>query len=264
MKNKIKKLSIFLFFLICTGLVLAQLIAVMTGGTVTTYVSAENVKFPVYLSNDGTVHGFQAVIEDTSGYLIFKGVEPTERMPDARIVTNPQGGILRIAAVAEQGIAPGDGAIFNVIFDVDENAPAGDVEIVFSDVLNVNISAGVFDTTTVNNLVSVTKQRLIEFLPPLDSFSDFILDEGTVLNVKFLISDESVYVFDENIIVNLYDSNNNLIQDFVYGNEDHNIKLEGSAENYVLSINTIDYGMGIGTYTIEILHSNGQIKTVDV
>jgi len=264
MENK-KKYFLILLGVLLLGIIIALGIATITGGSVKAIKGAEGVLYPIYLDNNESVAGFQIDI-DYSTYLIYQGIEETSRMLNATIVVNDEtDGFLSIAILIEDGIDFGDGEAFNLIFDVDESAIAGNYTIDLSDFVAANINATALEINVFDGNFEIVEPYGFEFLPPISNFENFTLQDGATLPLKFNVTDSSGFVVDNSVLVRVY--NLSLGIDHTYnasGQGDDYIQINSTEGLYIVNIHTGSSGldMPIGIYNIDVSFDNYQMELI--
>ena len=116
---------------------------------------AYNVSVPIILSNNDSVAVLEFQVNHTQ-YLIFRGAENTTRTQNATIESNEiSPTVVSVAAFVPGNISAGDGAIMNLIFDVNESATPGNYTIGMSDVLLTNVDIDNMSSTSSDSLFTV-------------------------------------------------------------------------------------------------------------
>ena len=262
MKLELKKLYLFLFLgVLLLGIVFAQ--TIITGGEIIAIQGAESVPFPVFLNNNESVAGFQVEI-DYPLYLSFKGLVETSRMPNATIIINNETlGILKIAVLDRDGIEPGNEEIFNLIFNVDESAVPGEYDIGLSEFIMADIETTILSTEVNNGTFAIVEPYNLTFLPPINLFENFSLQDGATLPFKFKIENVTSFVLDDSVKIRVF--NLSLGIDKTYnasGEGDAFIRMDETEEQYVANIHTNQLGMPLGSYDIVVSFDNFQKEEI--
>lgn len=148
-----KQIKFLAFILLLSALAVALDIVSLGIGSAAAAAGSVNVSVPVSVNNNDSIAIFEFTVNH-SQYLIFRSIVNTSRMQNATIESNvisPTS--LRVAAFVPNNITAGNGAILNLIFDINSSALPGaynmevaDVLITNADVdaLPYNTSAGIF------------------------------------------------------------------------------------------------------------------------
>ncbi|MEK6832969.1 MAG: cohesin domain-containing protein [Nanoarchaeota archaeon] len=265
MLNK-KKYFLFLLGVLLLGIIIATGVVMMTGESIDAVKGAQNVIYPLYLNNSEDVVGFQIEVNYSTNYLNLTGVEPTSRINNAEIVYNNQNNILRIAVLVNNEsdkIVAGNGAVLNLIFDVDENAIAGNYTIDLYNLISSNISAIALNSSESDGLFEIIEKYGFVFLPPISNFDNFTLQNGATLPLKFNVTDENGFAIDDSVLVRVY--NLSLGIDKTYnasGEGDEYITIDGVNKLYITNIHTEQLNMGKGIYNIDVIFSNYQDELI--
>ena len=146
---------VFLFILLLSMLVIASAIISIGTVDVTATANSSNVSVPVTLNNNVSVAVLQFQVNH-SELLIFKGVQPTARMPNATIETNNIApNVLGVAAFIPDNISVGSGTILNLIFDVNSSALPGVYPLNMAGVLLSNIEMDALSYNSSNSLFTI-------------------------------------------------------------------------------------------------------------
>ena len=265
MLNK-KKYFLFLLGVLLLGIIIATGVVMMTGESIDAVKGAQNVIYPLYLNNSEDVVGFQIEVNYSTNYLNLTGVEPTSRINNAEIVYNNQNNILRIAVLVNNEsdkIVAGNGAVLNLIFDVDENAIAGNYTIDLYNLISSNISAIALNSSEADGLFEIIEPYGFEFLPPISNFENFTLQNGATLPLKFNATNGDGFIGDDSVLVRVY--NLSLGIDKTYnasGEGDEYITIDGVNKLYITNIHTEQLNMGKGIYNIDVIFSNYQDELI--
>ena len=237
----------------------AAQIVLNLGGGAKAIKGATGVPYAVYLNNEEPISGFQMEISYPS-YLTYQGINIGEEMPNMTFVINDDtAGLLRIVAVAENGIALGENKIFDIIFDVDENAVAGNYSINSSNEIFADINTTIISTEVIDGIFEIVKPYNITFLPPISTEENFTLQEGATLPLKFNVDRDELFTADNSVLVRIY--NLSLGIDRTYnasGEGDNYIKINSTAEHYIINIHTNALEMPEGFYDIDVSFNNFQ------
>lgn len=265
--NKIKKISIVLFIILLSGFVISQTIATMTTGVITKIPGATNISYPIYLNNNESVVGFQVVINYSTNFLIIKEILATSRLPNATIIFNDESSILKISVLVNNEtdkILPGDGAILNIIFDVNESAIPNNYTINFSNIIISNINTTILSTESMDSFFGIIEPYNITFLPPISLFENFTLQDGATLPLKFNVTNENnEFVSDNSVLVKIY--NQSLGIDKTYntrGEGNDYIRINETESLYLINIHTGQLNMPEGLYEIEVSFNTAQKKYI--
>jgi len=261
MKSKLKNL-LFLFFLVLLAVfVIAQATTLIKTGSIVAIQNSSDVKVPVSLENDDFIAGFQFEIDYDSS-LTFKDFELTSRTSNASIEVNDTGELLRIAGLVEELIAPGNGTIMNLIFDVDAEAPPSDTPVDISELLVGDINTTPIPTDVVNGTFSIVLPYNFSFLPPISLLENFTLQDGATLPLKFNVSDENDFVVDNTVKVKIFNSTG-FEQDYnASGEGDNFIRINETDQLYIVNIHTNQLEMAVGDYDIDVTFSNFQEEMI--
>ncbi|MCG2719255.1 MAG: hypothetical protein L6266_00750 [Nanoarchaeota archaeon] len=283
---KINKISIalLLFFILAVTVYALQTVKVEIIDT-SAYIATEDVLVPLALENNESVAGFQLEISHTP-YLIFQGVQTTERLVNSTIETNDVDNVLKIAAVTDAGIVAGTGAILNLVFDVDENAVTGEYILNATDVVISDINTDLFPTESLYGIFTILIDSdddgiddsndicpntagcsqfngcsfgLDVWLPPIINQDEFDLQLGATLPLKFSAVDCS-NTFYEDLGIEVRVVNQSLNKDIIFnasGTGDDFITIDDIEEQYLTIIHSNALEMPLGDYVISALFSNG-------
>jgi hypothetical protein len=261
--NNIKKISIVLFIILLSALVISQTITTMTAGVITKIPGAINISYPVYLNNNESVVGFQVIINYSTDFLIVKNILATSRLSNATIVFNDEPPILKITVLVNNEtdkILPGDGAVLNIIFDVNESAIPENYVINFSDIIISNINTTLLSTESVDSLFEIIESYNIIFLPPISLFENFTLQDGATLPLKFNVTNEdNESINDNSVLVKIYNQSLGIDHTYNasgYGNDF--IRMNETEGYYIINIHTGQLNMPEGLYDIEVSFNTAQ------
>jgi len=255
----------FLMFLgvLLLGIIIAIGIATITGANIKVIKGAENVLYPIYLDNNESITGFQIDI-NYSTYLIYQGIEETSRISNSTIVVNNEtDGFLSIALLIEEGISSGDGEAFNLIFDVDESAVAGNYTIDLSDFVAANINATALEVNVVEGNFEIVDAYGFAFLSPISNFENFTLQDGATLPLKFNVTGNGVFVEDDFVLVRVYNLSLGIDHTYNASEEgDDYVRINATESLYIVNIHTGDLEMPVGIYYIDVTFDNYQIELI--
>jgi hypothetical protein len=268
MNNEIKKLAKPFYFSILIISSLTLILALtMTGDSIEVIKGAQGIPYPIYLNNNESVVGFQVEINYSTSYLTLTDVEATSRLPDATIVYNDNySPLIKIAVLinnASNKILPGEDAILNLIFNVDESAVPGDYPLNLSNIIISNITATSLPTEAISGILTIVEPYNITFLPPISTEENFTLQDGATLPFKFEVRNETDFVVDNSVKVRIF--NESLGIDKTYntsGEGDGYIKINETEEHYIVNIHTNQLGMPLGNYDIDVSFNNFQKKSI--
>ena len=258
---KLKKSPVFLLFIVLlSALVIAQTV-IMVAGEVTTIYGAKDVPFPIYLDNNESVAGLQVEVNYETPFLIFKNIEPTSRIPDATVITNNQPPILKIALLVNndsEQISAGNGALFNIIFDVNESAVPGEYDISLSDVVISNIETLSLPFSVNDGVFNIVQPYNITFLPPISNQENFTLQEGSTLPLKFNVTNNTDFVNDDSVRVTIFNNTIGFSKEYNASGSGNDFITINDGELYIVNIHTGQLNMSVGDYDIEVAFDNFQ------
>jgi hypothetical protein len=260
---KSRKLFIFLFLGIVLLTILSiQAIIILNGASVKVIKGASDLSYPIYLNNTEPIVGFQVIINYSTDFLIIKDILATSRLPNATIVFNDEPPIVKISVLVNNEtdkILQGNGAILNIIFDINESAVPNNYTINFSDIILVDINTTIFSTEISDGNFEITEPYNITFLPPISLFENFTLQEGATLPLKFNVTENNNFVSDNSVLVRIY--NQTLGIDYTYnasGQGDDYIRINETSGFYIVNVHTEQLNMPEGLYDIEVSFDNSQ------
>jgi hypothetical protein len=260
----IKSLSILILVILMASLVIAQMITTLTGSNVRAIKGATEVPYAIYLNNTEKIAGFQLEISYPS-YLIYKRIELGNQMQNATIIINNETtGLLQIASIVENEISPDNDNLFDVIFDISQEAQTGNYTINFPNTILADINTTIISLNIINGSFEIVNLYNVTFLPPISLKENFTLQEGVTLPLKFSVFQDNIFVSDSSVLVRIY--NQSLSTDHTYnasGIGNDYIRINSTEEHYITNINTGNLQMPEGIYTIEISFSNFQKKETD-
>ena len=234
----------------------------LTGSSIKAIKGAENVSYPIYISNNESIAGFQVEINYSTDDLSLVGIQPTERLSNAIIVYNNQGHKVKIAVLADNNnslISYGNGAVLNLIFNVNSNAVPGNYSSDFYDFISSNINAAIIPSETAAGNIEIVEPYNLTFLPPITTEENFTLQEGATLPLKFNLTDGNDFVIDNSVLVRIY--NTTLGIDHTYNASDIGndyITIDENNELYLVNIHTGQLNMPEGNYNIIVSFDNYQ------
>ena len=261
-----KKYFLLLLGVLLLGIIIANGIVTMTGDNIKAIKGAQNVIYPVYLDNDEDIVGFQVDINYSTNYLTLIGIESTSRLNNAEIVYNNQNNILKIAVLVKNEsskIVAGSGAVLNLIFNVNENAVAGNYTIDLLNLISSNISAIALNSSEADGLFEIAEPYGFVFLPPISNFENFTLQNGATLPLKFNVTSENGFISDDSVLVRVY--NLSLGIDKTYNASetgDDYITIDGTNGLYITNIHTGQLNMSEGIYNVDVIFGNYQMEFI--
>ena len=288
----LKSKDIFILtFVILVSTAMATQINTIYPVNVTASQNTSNLSIAIYLDNDKPLAGLQFQLNYPS-ILIYKSIQTTSRSSNATIEVNSLNATsLSLAAVIQENISAGNGAIFNAIFDVNETAAAGDYPLNMSQLLISNISAqplsisdqaGLLriiaddDSDGIENAVDACPSvagctqfsgcgfGLIEWLPPITTQTPFDMEADATLPFKFNVTTCSgSFYSDSGVTVRVL--NTTLGIDKFYnasGTGDEYIRINSTEQLYIVNIHTNQLDMPIGNYSISTKISNAYNRTI--
>lgn len=264
MKKRILPVYTLLIVLLISSLVFA--LSTFTGSSAKAVPGTQGVVFPILLDNDEAVAGFQVEVNYSTTELVLANVETTSRTEHAVVVFNDTPSIVIIAVLANDSdnlIETGEGAVLNLVFNVDESASTAVHTIDLEEVIAVNISAVTLDVAFTDGLFEIVEPYGFEFLPPISLFENFTLQEGATLPLKFNVTNATDFIIDNSVLVRVYNISKGI--DHVYNATDIGsdfIDIDGIAGQYHLNIHTGQLNMSEGMYTIDVLFDNYQVETI--
>ena len=274
--------SIFILASILSVLAVNQ-VNQITAGNMTSSPGATNISIPILMDNNESVAGFQFDIGYTS-FLIYRGYQLTSRMPNASVVVNNDtDGVLKIAGLIPEQIAPGNGSILELIFDVNSSAVSGEYPVNFSNLILGNVIAEPVNATPEEAVFTVVSDSdndwipdeddicplifgcsiysgcqygLKEWLPPITNQENFTLQEASTLPLKFNVTNCSGSFFEDyDVLVKVYNQTLNFYKEYnASGSGDDYIRMNDML--YIVNIHTNELGMPLGNYIIDVSFAN--------
>lgn len=287
-----KRSNYLLFFLLIAAAIWVYAIEDVTIEihSLTNFSNTTNMSIPVNLNNNGTVIGLQVDINHTN-YLIFKGISATPRIPNATIEALDNNSLLKIALLSNPGISPGNGSILNILFDINASAASGNYSINLTNFLPVDIATQHFSANPVQSIFTILVDSdndkiddnsdlcpsvfgclnfsgcsfgLKEWLPPIINQTEFNLEEGATLPLKFSATNCSgAFYTDNNITVRIV--NNTLGINKTYnasGQGNGYVNINATEQQYHTNIHTSQLNMPLGDYDIFAIFSNNLSKKI--
>ena len=289
---KIHKLFIFFLFFFLFIIIFVYALQTMTVGIgdVTAFSNSSNVSMQVSLANNNSITGFQMIINHTP-YLVFHTVEPTIRMQDAVIETNDANGQLHIAALAPNNITLGTGTIFTLLFDVAENAEAGEYLLLAEDILLTDIDVQSYPSVSLEGIFTILVDSdndgiddsidacqltagclqfqgcafgLKDWQPPISNETIFNMEQGVTLPLKFSVTNcTDDFFIDNNITVQIYNLTLGINKTYnASGTGDDYVRINESENKYITNIHSNALNMSLGNYTISVAVSNGLTNNI--
>jgi hypothetical protein len=287
-RKSIFVLILILLILSTTVIVIAQTITTLSVEDKTALQNSTNFSVPIFLENNESIAGFQFNV-DYSTELILKDIELTERLSDFNRsieINSSTPGTIKIAALVENEIASGNGAILNLIFDVDENALPGEYEMPLVYVVVGNIGAESVEKDVINGTFTILADSdydqipnindscpsifgcelhsgcnfgLKEWLPPISLEEEFELQQGATLPLKFNVTDCSGdFYIDNGVIVNVINESISFYKEYNASGEGNDfVRINETESHYILNIHTNQLNMSLGTYDGKVEFSNG-------
>lgn len=283
MKSLTKTIFISLFLIMAVSILsyAIQNVTIETGNF-TEFSNRTNISIPVSLNNNESVVGFEFSLNHTN-YLIFKGINATSRMPNAIIEAFDENGFLKMAALIENGISAGNEPIMSLIFDVNSSAIAGDYPLNITNAITVDIGTQQYLTSPMQGIFTILIDSdndgidnsndfcpetfgclnysgcsfgLNEWLPPINNLTEFDLQQGATLPLKFSATNCSGAFYEDNdILVKVINTTLAINRDYNAsgtGNDYINI----TNHHYSTNIDTNALSMPLGTYDIYAMFSN--------
>lgn len=250
------------FLLLVLFISSAFALTAMSGSSIKAIPGSKEVVFPVNLNNEEDIAGFQVTINYSTDNLVLTGVEPTSRINNAAIVFNSQPPLVKIAVLVndeENKILPGEGAVLNLIFDVNDSAQTGNYDVNLNELVAVNISAAVLNVSEMGGSFEIVEPYNVEFLPPISLFENFTLQEGATLPLKFNVTDETGFVADDSVLVRVYNLSLGIDLTFSYP---ENITINEENSVYQTNIHTNQFNMPKGNYDIVVSFDNYQTEII--
>ena len=260
----VKPLYLFLLIALLVGFVIA--FANLTGDSIKSIPGAQNVIYPIYLNNSDDIAGFQVDINYSTSDLTLISIEPTSRISNATIIYNDQSPVIKIAVLVNnesEKIQAGDGAVLNLVFNVDENATIGNYPVGLSDLVSSNISAIAINSTAINGFFDIVEPYGFYFLPPISNFDNFTLQQGATLPLKFNVTENGEFVHDDSVLVRIY--NESLGVDKTYnssGTGDDYVTINNNEALYLVNVHTGELNMSEGIYNIDVSFDNYQVEFI--